>query len=446
MQKYFSKYIIVPLFLSHYIFLIAFGDCPLSTVPSPPISSWSQNVDALIDEVKKISTAEAKCSKPAWYPKHLDVAIPARSIQQLLGYMQSVGYDVSSLISDIRYYFDNSWMLLPAEQEHQNSILDIQNKIFQAGAYVGSRCTQGNIFSTDIKLGTSTYKTKGRTLQAVLGDLSKQNTEVLKYYRNLIKNVQSREYIDELKFTIAPKGFAIEMQKFYSSDILQKCHNEDPKNQAILKVLKKAVSIGWKYPQAIQIWKDAFALLLYRSASLVGATDKDPSKEAEINSLVQAQKWGIGNSKFLLNSQFFKEFGRRANNQSIMETLKETGKRIAYETIWPIFERQVTNDVAKSSESPIYTKLTRYAENNEKARELYEVDRWNYDSYASRKIFVGQNKAQDPKTVTGLVQAMEELEKIRPIVEENVNIACNDVLNKQATNIPHPDCNDFANV
>jgi hypothetical protein len=65
MQKYFSKYIIVPLFLSHYIFLIAFGDCPLSTVPSPPISSWSQNVDTLIDEVKKISTAEAKCSKPA---------------------------------------------------------------------------------------------------------------------------------------------------------------------------------------------------------------------------------------------------------------------------------------------------------------------------------------------------------------------------------------------
>ncbi len=60
-----------------------------------------------------------------------------------------------------------------------------------------------------------------------------------------------------------------------------------------------------------------------------------------------------------------------------------------------------------------------------------------------RKIFVGQNKDQDPKTVTGLVQALEDLEKARPTVEENMNKACKNVLGRQAKNTPRSDCNDL---
>jgi len=96
-------------------------------------------------------------------------------------------------------------MLLPIEQSHQNTILDIQKKIVSAGIYIGSRCAQGAVFSSDITIANAQYSTKNKSIQQVLGDLSSQNTEVLKYFRNLIKNVQSREYIDESNFLIAPK-------------------------------------------------------------------------------------------------------------------------------------------------------------------------------------------------------------------------------------------------
>lgn len=58
------------------------------------------------------------------------------------------------------------------------------------------------------------------------------------------------------------------MRGFYSSENLQKCHDEEPKNKKIMEVMKEAFATGWKYPQAIQIWKDAFALLLYRGGQI----------------------------------------------------------------------------------------------------------------------------------------------------------------------------------
>lgn len=58
------------------------------------------------------------------------------------------------------------------------------------------------------------------------------------------------------------------MREFYSSTNIQQCHEQEPKNQKIKETLKQAFTTGWKYPQAIQIWKDAFALLLYRGGQL----------------------------------------------------------------------------------------------------------------------------------------------------------------------------------
>lgn len=102
----------------------------------------------------------------------------------------------------------------------------------------------------------------------------------------------------------------------------------------------------------------------------------------------------------MINSQFFKEFGRRGGNQTVLEQVKETGKRIAYELYGPIFRRQVMEDVARSSSSTASANLVKYAEVNKDAKELQTVDRANYDNYGYRKILVGQNKEQDPRTVT----------------------------------------------
>ena len=113
-----------------------------------------------------------------------------------------------------------------------------------------------------------------------------QTTQVLKYLRNLIKQIASQEYVNEEKFSIAPAGFARDMANFYNSDALQKCSDEDPQNQAIKTAVQKAWTVGWKYPQAIKIWKDAFALLLYRSSQMVGAGTPDPSKDAQIKNIL----------------------------------------------------------------------------------------------------------------------------------------------------------------
>lgn len=60
-------------------------------------------------------------------------------------------------------------------------------------------------------------------------------------------------------------------------------------------------------------------------------------------------------------------------------------------------------------------------------------------------MLVGQSKEQDPKTVVGLIQALEQLELSRPIVEEIAQKIC-DIYAKQATNVPRPTCQELFNV
>lgn len=440
MQKISHKilvYLLITACFSH----VAWWECPLSTVPSPPVQDYSNNIDAVINAVKNLAGPQ-KCEKPAGYPAHLDVASPIQGVVQILGNMKAAGYDLATLISEIRFYLDTSSKLSTIEQKHQNSILDIQNKILSAGVYVGSRCAGGIKFKENINISKSWYKTNGRTLQEVLDDMYGQTTQVLKYYRNLIKQIASEEYQDNTHFTLAPSDFAKNMADFYNADDIQKCSDEDPQNQAIKEVVKKAWTTGWKYPQAIKIWKDAFALLLYRSSQITWSETSDPAKDAQIKNIIYSYKWGLSNSKFLINGSNLKEFGKRLANQPIQETIKQTWKRIAYENPWYLFLKQVIPNMIKTNpKTNVRAVQVVQSEQNENNRA--KIERSLYDSYAARKAFVGQNKAQDPKTVTSLIQALEVLEKERSQIEENTKLACNDVLNKQATNVPHPNCEEF---
>lgn len=80
------------------------------------------------------------------------------------------------------------------------------------------------------------------------------------------------------------------MREYFTSDSLQKCHDVEPKNQTIKETMKNAFTSGWKYPGAIQIWKDAYRLLLYRGAQVTGSGQKDAAREAEMAGIVGAQK------------------------------------------------------------------------------------------------------------------------------------------------------------
>ena len=106
-------------------------------------------------------------------------------------------------------------------------------------------------------------------MQDVLVETYDQTKHVIIFFRNLVTNVSDREYIDETHFTIAPVGFAGDMRDFFSSQNIQACHDQEPRNQKIKELTKEAFKAGWKYPQAIQIWKEAFQLLLYRTGQVL---------------------------------------------------------------------------------------------------------------------------------------------------------------------------------
>lgn len=444
MKKYITL-LIVWFFISYQGVFAA--ECTLKTTPSPSIDAYAKNVDKIL-EAAKAAAKDSVCTRPADSPAHLEVAIPAQSVRGLLNALSAVWYDLKSLLSDVRYYFDSSdTMLLTETQSHQNTILEIQEKIYKASTEVASKCAQGVIrFDSDVALdGGATYKTKGKLLQEVLVSTNDQTKHVLIFFRNLVTNVADREYVDETLFPIAPAGFANEMRNFYSSENLQQCHEEEPKNQKIMETLKEAFTTWWKYPQAIQIWKDAFNLLFYRSAQLTWSGETDSSKEAQINSIVQAQKWWVGNSRLMLNSEFFKEFKKRANNQTVMEWVKEVSKRIAYETFGSLFTRQIIPDIRKEKGEQAAVAVLDFPESDKDGTRLATIDKNLYTDYAVRKELVWQNKAQDPKTVVGLVQALEQLELARPIIEEIAQLIC-DLYGRQATNVSRPTCQELFNV
>ncbi len=443
MKKY--TYILFLLFFSFRSLSFA-AECKLDQMPSEALKQYKENIETFLREAKTLA-AQSTCVKPTWASKYYDVAIPAQSIKWFLGNLESVWYRVDSLISDIRYFFDNNGWLLSSVHQHHNYILEIQTEILKTSQYVASRCAQGIVkFDKDISFTySSTYTTKDKLLQDAFNEVYEQQSHVMKFFKNLSSNVADREYIDEVYFQIAPKWFAKEMRNFYSSSNIQKCYDNEPKNQKIKEVLKKAFTVGWKYPQAMKIWKEAFELLRYRTSQLLGNTETDATQEAKIKSIVKAQLGWIGNSRFVLNSQFFKEFWRRANNQSTGEIVKEVSKRIAYETFSGIFPRYTRPDVIKEAWQNTIA-LGQFPTFEDSATWLANIDKSLYTDYARRKALVWQDKAQNPNMAVGLIQSIEYATKMREYSEKALKLAC-EIYNKQGVN--HPErktCAELAGV
>ena len=91
------------------------------------------------------------------------------------------------------------------------------------------------------------------------------------------------------------------------------------------------------------------------------------------------------------------------------------------------------------------TILLEFLTSDDGATRLAALDRKLYDDYALRKQLIFQNKVQDPRTTVGLIRAIEELEKARPIIERVAKKIC-DIYNRQATNISErPSCQELFN-
>lgn len=107
-----------------------------------------------------------------------------------------------------------------------------------------------------------------------------------------------------------------------------------------------------------------------------------------------------------------------------MEGVKEVSKRIAYETFGSLFTRQIIPDVRRDNQNQTAVNIPKFPTSEQDGLRLATIDKNLYTDYAVRKALVGQNKAQDPKTVVGLIHALEQLELARPIIEEIAKLIC----------------------
>jgi hypothetical protein len=416
---------------SQYIFA---QSCPLDNTSNSPLNNYIKNVEKILETVNN-AAQKSSCVG------NLEI----QSVPDLLKSLEAVGFDTTSLFSDVRFYFDPSdTVILPKTIPHQNLILEIQQKILKSATQIGSKCAQKTVkISENVTLSNSTYLTKDRYIEEILLDTYAQTKHVFVFFRNLVTNISDREHVDETNFSIAPKWFANDMREFYSSENLQKCLDQDPKNQKIKEAIATASRKSNTYKQAWEMWRESFQQLLYPAWSSVPNTTSDgatnnPEKKA------QADFWGVGNSREKINENFFKETFERTG-ETVAEIAKRYAARIAYQLPGTLFGRQIIDDVKNENQAQDGAVLMEFVTSNRDGTGLATLDKNLYDDYALRKESVLKNKAQDPQTVVGLVRSIEYLELIRPIVEEIAESIC-DIYDRQATNVQKPTCEDLFNA
>jgi len=413
--------------------------CSLSDTSSSPVQSYKQNIDTLNTFIRKQADASS-CDKGTtgtskmW--NYIATIVPMEGAVSLMK-------EVSSLASSgWEFYTESAAFLDPAGplnelSAHRDTIEEIERSILETTQYVWAHCAWWLKITEDAFQGKVGYDTRDRTLSQVLIEMARETSEVKRFFSILWQWIQTEEYIDEVPFPIASSGFSDGMYVYFSPKKLQECRDKNPRKQAFMEVIKKAFTIGWKYPQAIQVWKDAMALLLYRW-SQIGGGASDPAKDAQINRIVQAKKGWLGNSDIMINSQFFKEFWYRPDSRTTKESIQNLEKKSFYEKTGYDFVRKVIPSlVAREGwQGGLgYVKNIWTTEELEKIRRLQSQDDDRYKTYNTRKTWIVEKaKASDPKLTSDFAQLVQDTKKHYTSDEEAYKSVCRS-LGKQATNI-----------
>ncbi len=421
MQK--TSHIFLFLFFGVFCVPVFSATCTLNQVPSPPIVSYEQNVNTVLAAIQKAGSG-ASCA---------DAGTSAGNTKRVLNIMQGANYDIWNFFRNNPFFLDTSdKMILPAAKDHDDYILDIQQKILQTGAEIGSRCA-GDIvrFKEDVQLGTALYKTKDRILQEVLNDMYSQNWKVLSFYRDLVSNVRNNEFINESQFTVALKGFSDDMREFYSPENIQQCYDEDAKKQKIQETQKEWLAEALKYPESVSIWKKAFQFLLYGSSA-----QPDTPEEANPEINAHAKTGGLWNSRALINRWIQKMLWILGNSQLWPhETISESGKRSAISEgiVESRFIESAFNQANSSARDS--ASVSQIDSAYGAAKSLAGVVGPNVSTQNTRQnTTVSPNIQKDSITTSSLVTGMETEWKSYKEAQENAKNWCQ-VYDKQATNL-----------
>ncbi len=250
------------------------GQCTLSDTSGSPLQKWKENIDILNTAIRKEAnttqcdtTSSSGTVNPA-FVNYVGRVIPLNSSVSLMKELYGLSSSGADFFSEMDTYLDQAGPVMELKS-HTDFIEEIERSIIETAQYVGVHCAQSVKITEDILAGKSAYITTDRTIAEIMADMTKQTKQVKRFYQILSQGIQTEEYIDEVPFSIAPTGFSKETYVYYSPKHIQECRDNDPRKKAFMEVLKGAFTSGWKYPQAIQIWKDAMALLLYRGSQLV---------------------------------------------------------------------------------------------------------------------------------------------------------------------------------
>lgn len=407
------------LFLSHYGAYAA--TCTLDTTPSPAITSYEQNVDKVLEAIKK-EWGKKSCPSGMMSPGNTKI---------VLSIMEGSDYDIWNFSTNNRLFLDTSdKMLLPSAKKHDDYILGIQQKILETGTEIGGRCADVVRFEENVQLGNSRYKTKNRILQEVLNDMYVQNGKVLSFYRDLASNVQNNEYLDESKFTVAPEGFSDDMREFYSPANIQQCHDEDAKKQKIQETQKEWLAEAMKYPQWVSAWKKAFELLLFgKSAQPDSPEEENPTNTAH------AKTGGLWNSMALLNRWFQKMFWFLGNSEWWPKGLvAEASKKNTSNTgRVPSSFPEVAQSLKDAGWNASPSSLLR---TDGQAGDLNEWVNLAQNSQTNNNVTnIAPNTENNYSLTQSLVDVIETNAKTQEHLEENANTMCS-VHEEQAQNLP----------
>ncbi len=411
----------------------------MSDTAASPVQKWKANIDILNAAIRQ-EAGKATCASNATptnpgLTNYVTSVVPVNDTVGLMRDMYSLSSTGADFYAEVDAFLDPSGPLMELKP-HRDSIEDIERSILETAQYVWSRCAQPIKMSTNVLEGKAGYNTKWRTLSEVLVAMTKQTKEVKRFFQILSQGIQTEEYIDEVPFLIATPGFSKDMYVYFSPKHIQECRDKDPRKWAFLDVLKGAFSQGWKYPQAIQVWKDAMALLLYRWWQITDTASYDAGKEAQINSLVQARKGGVGNSDIMIDSQFFKEFGYRPNSQSTDEKIDTQKRKTFYESMGYEFIRKVIPSIVAQwgTGGTGFVKSNQTQEEVDKIGRLQDIEESLYSQYGSRKEWVALSKEKDPQLSSDLAKTIQGSKERQKKAEEAYKNYCW-ILGKQATNV-----------
>lgn len=436
MKKIFHIFVALLLFTA---FQWVYGaTCSLNTTPAPPVQSYEENVDKVLEAARKLAS-KASCARDGSSGGSLSVG--GRKIA--LDKVQASEYDIWNLLQGNSLYNDASnKMLLPKALEHDKYIINIQQKILAATAEIGSRCAGDMIsFDEDVSLNNALYRTNKRTLQEVMNHMYTQTSEVSTFYRYLATNTRNNEYIDESKFSVAPEGFSDDMREFYSPENIQKCYDEDPKKQKIQETQKAGLAEALKYPQAVNIWKNAFQLLLY-------GKDSQPQGNENPTSTVHAKKWGLWNSLALLKDLIKEKFSYPGGAASTEDKGREIAKQNAYG--WgaqPSTSLSTTGAEFEQSFGGKSAPVSAYQANKQWAETFVQYLQELSQAWKKNGGVTFDNEENNIRSTAALVNTMEAYIEAQKTSKEIVDKVCEAYDNRHATNLwpsdGKPECSTF---